>query len=316
MFEGRGISDIIKSYYIYLYNNYINGEYEYQVDLDQYQELPLINFKISIKNSTNNCGIHIPGKLIKNDNNYFIDGSILFINFNDITELKGLLIHELTHIKEYYEIMKKIDILNIEITPTYFKIRNVYNDIKNLNKEYYDNFLYLIYLSLSTEMNSRVAQVYDYLYNLKIKDEDQLFNELKKHKNYNFLELLNNFDSNIFINNMIEYVGLESFIEISQRFIDKLNIEFNKPIKPIKQDKKFPIEQKIKDKVFFKFLNKKINNIEDLKYIYKNFEKYFKLKCEKHIEHFKYLIKEVIEDLNEKSTFHSYSRMERYDNNI
>lgn len=53
MFEGRGISDIIKSYYIYLYNNYINGEYEYQVDLDQYQELPLINFKISIKNSIN-----------------------------------------------------------------------------------------------------------------------------------------------------------------------------------------------------------------------------------------------------------------------
>jgi hypothetical protein len=87
-------------------------------------------------------------------------------------------------------------------------------------------------------MNSRVAQVYDYLYNLKIKDEDQLFDELKKHKNYNFLELLNNFDSNIFIYNMIEYVGLESFIEISQTFIDKLNIEFNKPIKPIKQEKK------------------------------------------------------------------------------
>jgi len=316
IFEGRGISDIIKSYSTYLYDNYVEGNSEYELDLDDYQELPLTSLKISIKKGNILKGLHTPGEIIKKDNNYFITNSIISFIYNDIKSLKGLIAHELTHIKEYYEIMKQIDTLGIKITPIYIKIRNVYNDIKDMNTDYYNNFLYLIYLSLSTEMNSRVAQVYDFLYDFDIKDENELFNKLKQHKNFDFLELLKIFNSIDFVNNMINLVGIETFINITQIFIDKLNSEFNKPIEETTDDKKkkFLIKQNIKEKYYFNFLDKKVDNKDDLIYIYNNFQKYFQIKSKNHTEHFKYIIKEVIEDLNESNTFHTYCRLERKDN--
>jgi len=315
LFEGRGISDIIKAYSTYLYDNFIEGNSEYEIDLDDYQELPLTSLKISIKKGNILKGTHTPGELIKKDINYFIKNSIITLIYDDINSLKGLIAHELTHIKEYYEIMKQIDILGIKITPIYIKIRNVYNDIKDMNTDYYNNFLYLIYLSLSTEMNSRVAQVYDFLYDFNIKDEDVLFTKLQLHKNFEFLDLLQKFNAVNFINNMINLVGLETFINITQTFIDKLNIEFNKSIEEPKvlKNKKYLIKQNIKEKKYFRFLNKIVENKNDLIYIYNNFQKYFKIKSKKHTEHFRYIIKEVVEDLNEKISFHSYYRMERQD---
>ena len=51
------------------------------------------------------------------------------------------------------------------------------------------------------------------------------------------------------------------------------------------------------------FLNKNINDIDDLYRFYFDFRNYFKEKCKKHIKKYKNLIKEVIKDLNnEKSS--------------
>lgn len=239
----------------------------------------------------------------------------MIIEFNDETKLKGLISHELTHIKEYYEIQKKIYKTKIKITPIYVKIRNVYNDIKDINKDYYDMFLYLIYLSLSTEMNSRISQVYDYLYDFHIKNENELFDKLKIHKNWNYLEMLKDFNSMYFVDKIIELIEFDGLLNITKTLVEKLNNEFIVKWNDVQLDK-YTIKQKIKEQSYFKFLNHKIETYDDLIFIYSEFEKYFKIKVEKHIKHFKYLIKEVVEDLNESNSFHTYCRIERKDKNI
>lgn len=70
IFEGRGISDIIKSYSIYLYDNYIEGNSDYEVDFDEYQELPLTSLKISINKGNELRGYYIPGDLIGKIQNF------------------------------------------------------------------------------------------------------------------------------------------------------------------------------------------------------------------------------------------------------
>ena len=236
----------------------------------------------------------------------------MILEFNDNTKLKGLISHELTHIKEYYEIQKNIYNTKIKITPTYIKIRNVYSDMKSINKDYYGMFLYLIYLSLSTEMNSRISQVYDYLYDLNIKDENELLIKLKEHKNWEFLELLNTFKSKKFVDDMISTIELNGLLNITNTLVSKLKNEFLVKWVDV-QLNKYTIKQKSKEEKYFNFLNHTIETYDDLIYIYSQFEKYFKIKAKKHLNHFKYLISEVIEDLNESNSYHTYCRKERND---
>jgi len=230
LYEGRGISDIIKVYTNYIYEQFHNKEYQFEIDLDDYQELPLTSLKISFDFSNKQHGKYIPGELKYTGNKYYLDNVILLFKIDDASEdiVKGLISHELTHIKEYYEIKKRIHETQIEITPIYIKIRNAYTDLKITEDHPYYEFIYLLYLTLSTEMNSRIAQVYDYLYSLKIKDETELLNKLTSHKNWKFLELLNRFNNEKFVEEMIDKIELSGLINITNDLISKLKFQFDK----------------------------------------------------------------------------------------
>lgn len=290
--EGRGISDIIKEYSDFIYSLFKDGELKIQLDLD-YNQLPLNDLRIEFNYSTKYYGKTDPtySQLINNklhDVNIYIN-----IDKNNInsSKIKGLIAHELTHIKEFYEIQKKMELTKIKIIPTHLNIKLAYNslDIDRESKYYY--FIYLLYLSLDTEMNARIAQVYHYLYDFKITDKNILLNKLKEHKNWEYLEMLNNFNHIDFIKNNISEIGLESLIKITNDLVEKFkNKNLNKNTK------------------LLNFITE-ITNEEELYDFYKNFSDYFKQKSSKHISKFKYLIDEVVEDLKGNRPYNECSRI-------
>lgn len=292
--EGRGISDIIKEYSVYIYDIYTKGDMNIQLDLD-YKELPLFDLRITFKLTNKYRGDFNPlYSTLKDDNLHDILIQI-DIDKNNIIKHKiiGILAHELTHIKEYYEIQKKIEKLNIDIKPYYIKIRESYKELNIKEESYFYNFIYLLYLSLDTEMNARISQIYEYFYEFNSKDENFLFEKLKEHENWLYLEMLNNFDNEDFVKKNLNEIGLNGLIDITNEIVNKFeNKEINKYTK------------------LLTFVDN-VKNIEDVNLFYKNFSTYFRKKCEKHIDKFKYLIKEVIEDLNGNRPYNEAYRINK-----
>lgn len=203
------------------------------------------------------------------------------IDSNDINKEKilGIISHELTHIKEYYEVQKKSIELKIKITPTHIDIKEINKKIKSYKT--FEELYQLIYLSLDDEMNSRISQIYHYLYSFNIKDIDLLFDKVKSHKNWEYVVMLDNFDSKKFVNYNIKKISLECFLKITNELIDKF------------KDKNLNKRTKM-----LSFINKYVSNEKNLYEFYECWSKYFNLKSKKHIEKIKYIISEVIEDLN------------------
>ena len=78
-------------------------------------------------------------------------------------KILGIISHELTHIKEYYEVQKKNNKLEIKIHPVHISVKDINEKyIKTLTT--FDTLYKLIYLSLDDEMNARISQIYHYLY--------------------------------------------------------------------------------------------------------------------------------------------------------
>ena len=287
--EGRGISNIIKEYTDIIFSYYSGNDNKIQFDLD-YVDLPLMDLRIVFNLSNRYYAYYDPTYSSLKDNKLYDIIIYLEIDKNNIInhKIKGIINHELNHIKEYYEILKKMKDLDIKITPTYIKIRNIINSIDDVN---FKNFLYLIYLSYDTEMNARISQVYHYLYGLNMKDKDILFNKLKEHENWKYLMLLNNFDSKEFVDEHVRLIGLGGLLKITNDLIHKFkDSELNKETK------------------LLKFVNNNTYNTEDLYTFYNNWSKYFKIKSDKHLKKFKYLISEVIEDLNGNRPFNENFR--------
>lgn len=288
-FEGRCISNIIKEYTELIFSYYNGEDNKIQLDLD-YIDLPLMDLRIVFTISDKYYGYYDPTYSNLEDNKLFNIIIYIEIDKNNIInhKIKGIITHELTHIKEYYEIFKRMSELNIKITPTYIKIKNIVNDIDDIN---FKNFLYLIYLSYDTEMNARISQVYHYLYDFNIKDKNILFDKLKEHENWKYLILLNDFNHVQFVDEYVNKIGIEGLLRITNELIDKfLDKELNKDTK------------------LLKFIGTHVNNIDDLYLFYKKWSEYFKIKSDKHLRKFKSLIDEVIEDLNGNRPFNENYR--------
>jgi hypothetical protein len=293
IFEGRGISDIIKQYSNIIYDSFLDGNYKIQLDFD-YDILPLMDLRIILKKSNTNHGVYIL------DYSKIIDKKLydvtIEIEYNDDlkSHIIGLITHELNHINEYYNIQIKMLNTQIKISPVWIDIQFCYKELNiNENDPYY-LFVYLLYLSLDAEMNARISQVYDYLLSFNIKDEKILFDKLKEHKNLEYVQMLNEFDYKEFIKTNIDNINENGLIVVTNTLIEKFkNKELNTKTK------------------LLKFINKNVNNTIELYDFYEKFSEYFKIKTVKHIEKFKYIIKEVIEDLNGNRPYHESQRINK-----
>lgn len=293
IFEGRGISDLIKQYSTIIYDYFSEGEDKILLDFD-YKPLPLMDLRIIFKKSNvNHAFYNLDFSSI--DENYKLNNIIIEIEYSDSerSNIAGMIIHELNHINEYYNIQLKMLKTKIKIKPTWIDIQISIKELDIPKENTYYYFIYLLYLSLDTEMNARISQVYDYLYQLNIKDSEILFQKLKNHKNWEYVKLLENFDSVKFVNQNIIDIGEESLLKITNELIGKF------------KDKDLNKRTKLLN--FIKIVNDK----SDLYSLYDNFSKYFKTKTKKHIKKFKELTKEIVEDLNGNKPFNEICRINK-----
>ena len=283
--EGKGISNIIKVYSTFIYDKYLDQKSNIQLDLD-YEQLPLMDLRIIFKKTNRNYGVFIPinSKLL-NNKLYDIEIYIEYIDINNKSEIIGLIIHELTHIMEFYQIMIKNNKDHINIRHHHIDIKIAYKKLGIPQSNVYYEFVNLLYLSLDTEINARTSQVYDYLKSFNSIDYDFLLDKLFKNKVYIYSNTLSNFDYNSFIDNCINRLGLESLLIITNKLTENLS--------EIKNNK---------NKVFFTFL-REVKIKQDLINYYKGFNDYFLIKVNKQKDKYKSIIKEVIKDISDPNTY-------------
>ena len=283
--EGKGISNIIKVYSTFIYDKYLDQKSNIQLDLD-YEQLPLMDLRIIFKKTNRNYGVFIPinSKLL-NNKLYDIEIYIEYIDINNKSEIIGLIIHELTHIMEFYQIMIKNNKDHINIRHHHIDIKIAYKKLGIPQSNVYYEFVNLLYLSLDTEINARTSQVYDYLKSFNSTDYDFLLDKLFKNKVYIYSNTLSNFDYNSFIDNCINRLGLESLLIITNKLTENLS--------EIKNNK---------NKVFFTFL-REVKIKQDLINYYKGFNDYFLIKVNKQKDKYKSIIKEVIKDISDPNTY-------------
>ncbi len=313
MNEGRGVNNIVKDMVDYVYDEYLEKIKQICVDdgveivFDLDENIKLKNFCVFIKSGNGNSGLNEPQYSFFDESFEFLNDAKITIIYKDVTKIKELLSHEFNHLVEYYFYNKKInkidiknrnsDKLNISglsINLSWIDISFVRKELLKINKsESFERFLYLVYLSLDGEMNSRISQVYHYLYDTKIVDEDLLFDKIRQHENWNYYLSLKNFDFQVMCNKTIDEIGEKLFIEMTKTFREKLE------------------DRNVLKKVYLlKNIPDVIEDIDDVLMFYKTWANLFDKKSEKHLEKFKYIIKEVVEDLKGNRPYNEHFRKE------
>lgn len=140
--------------------------------------------------------------------------------------LHELIIHEMTHLWEFYN----ITILN-EKLPMYSKLKKCLNRTLDQDKiDILSEFRYIIYLTLDNELNARVAQLYQYLKLYKTKDKEQLLKLVKNSSSWKKMEIIKNFDNKRYLTNVLDTLGEDlSIIMFNNLNKELLENEFNKP---------------------------------------------------------------------------------------
>jgi hypothetical protein len=276
------ISDVIIKYTDIIYyeilehiKNKINDDLIFNLDN---ANLPLMNLFIDYKLTNKNYGLFDTTNIFIKDNilyNVRIDLQI-DNNFNTI-KIKEIITHELNHILEYYKIKSKNLLLKIDIerNPNYISVRKSINSV-NFNENELNYFKYLIYLSLDTEYNARIAQLFQYLSAFNTKDKNELLQKLDDSETFKVYNYLSTFNPNKIINDLYNKIGKEATINE----LNKLNTEF--------------LNNGLCKLNGYKFI-KIINETNILEYLNK-WEKLFKIKNTKHKEKMNAVIDKIIKE--------------------
>jgi len=186
---------------------------------------------------------------------------------NDITKIKSLISHELTHVIEFYNLIKN----NKEI-PKHSKLKINLNKFKSdyEYENYFDAFLHYIYLTLDNEFNAIVSELYFYLKDKNTNNEDELNYYLENSYIWKKIKEIDIFSNINFGNFLINKLGEESVIV----FLDLFNKSLDENLR----------------------INLEIKNKEDIFKYLKKWETIFKIKNKKHKLKCFNIIKEVIKD--------------------
>lgn len=276
--ENRGISNFIKKLSTII-SGRIFKEYEKISDID----IPSFDIKIDINqeeiSQIKQINIVVNGfKGNYHSKFYPIDSDLinLCLEFDlpiksklDHFYLNELVVHEMTHLYEYYNI-----VINQREFPLYNRIKK--SLIRTIKQDEFDVFSYfrnLVYLTLDNELNARVSQTYQSLRYENIIDKEQLFNILKTKPVWKKYKEIDNFNPKKYSSDLIEFIGLD-FTKI---LINSFNNELEK------------------NNINFNFI-KNVNNEEDIIIYFNNWNKRFKYKLKKHLYKLNRVIDEVIND--------------------
>jgi hypothetical protein len=286
--ESKGISEINKIYTDYFVEYYIQlgyGEFVIEDNVDQ--RLPLMNCLLNIKKGETHA-LFDPTEsfLKKEDEDFYLYNIIFTININnkdDIWLLKELMSHELNHCIEYYNISKwnernKINDEVYEIRPKHLSIKKSFTKINVEPNNPFSFFKHLVYLSLDSEYNSRVSQIFQYLKSFNSKDKEFLKDKIKDSKSYDAYLQIENFNTGDFIKNCVDKIGLIGIIKITKDLNDQLK------------------NNNINKLVSYNFIKDDVIEYKDLINYYRKWEKLFKYKNKKYIENLYRMIDVVIDE--------------------
>lgn len=284
--ENRGISNIIKQYTNIIFSEIEKSTNDNTLDeiilnLDTQKDFILKNILIDYKLSNRNHGLFDTAHMVFNDNilyNVIIRIEINENNFSNV-KIKEIITHELTHMLEYYRI-KQNEVklkLDINVDPKYISVRKSINNIKFDNE--WNSFKTLIYLSLDTEYNARIAQLFQFLIDFNSKDRDFLNNQLLNSETYKYYNYLDEFNTQLFLIKLKLKIGEN--VLISE--INRLNQEL--------------IDSGVNSLDGYKFI--KIVTIDNIIDYLNSWDKLFKIKNKKHIEKINLIISEVISDVKD-----------------
>lgn len=278
--ESRGISDFIKKLsttitggvykkYEELSNSSDSG-FTLVLDLN-YEEIKMIKkIIVIIKNNNRNYNSKFVSKneLNKEFDDIFLEFDLPLKKDLDPFYLHELVMHEMTHLYEYYNIVK-----NKKAFPLYDKIKK--SLIRTLKQDEFDVFSYfrnLVYLTLDNELNARVAQTYQLLKFQNIKSKDLLLNNLKTTHIWKKYKEIDNFNPKKYTSDLLEFIGLD----LTKILINQFNLELKN------------------NDIDFKFI-KNVENELDILLYFNNWNKRFKYKLKKHLNKLNRVIDEVIE---------------------
>ena len=278
--ESRGISDFIKK----LSTTITGGVYKKYEELSNsgdsgftlvfdlnYEEIKMIKkIIVIIKNNNRNYNSKFVSKneLNKEFDDIFLEFDLPLKKDLDPFYLHELVIHEMAHLYEYYNIVK-----NKKAFPLYDKIKK--SLIRTLKQDEFDVFSYfrnLVYLTLDNELNARVAQTYQLLKFQNIKSKDLLLNNLKTTHIWKKYKEIDNFNPKKYTSDLLEFIGLD----LTKILINQFNLELKN------------------NDIDFKFI-KNVENELDILLYFNNWNKRFKYKLKKHLNKLNRVIDEVIE---------------------
>lgn len=275
--ESRGISNFIKKLstiisgriFKELENNSNSYNIEIPIDFIEIDKIKSLNIKIVMIQRNYHCKFYNNGNSKLNDLVLEFD----LPNKSDLNYyyLHELIVHELTHLYEYYNIITK----EMEF-PLYDRIKK--SLIKTIKQDDFDIFSYfrnLVYLSLDNELNARVSQTYQLLSFYKIDDKEKLNNILKTTHIWKKYKEIDNFNPKKYTSDLIEILGID--------FTKILINDFNTELK--------------NNSIDFTFI-KNVDNEEDIIKYFNNWKKRFRYKLKKHIYKLDKIIDEVILDKN------------------
>jgi hypothetical protein len=225
---------------------------------------------VIIKNNNRNYNSKFVSKneLNKEFDDIFLEFDLPLKKDLDPFYLHELVIHEMAHLYEYYNIVK-----NKKAFPLYDKIKK--SLIRTLKQDEFDVFSYfrnLVYLTLDNELNARVAQTYQLLKFQNIKSKDLLLNNLKTTHIWKKYKEIDNFNPKKYTSDLLEFIGLD----LTKILINQFNLELKN------------------NDIDFKFI-KNVENELDILLYFNNWNKRFKYKLKKHLNKLNRVIDEVIE---------------------
>lgn len=150
----------------------------------------------------------------------------------DLSKIRETMNHELTHCLEVYyrkknNIISKIDWKKeTELN----KLIKSYKDSKII-----EDLLYIYYITLSHEMNSKISQIYEYLKKSKFNTYKQLYQELKKHNLYNTIQFGINMTGEKWLSVMEQHYNKEDIVKFLKELENITSSEFIKMYTKIKE---------------------------------------------------------------------------------
>lgn len=140
-----------------------------------------------------------------------------------LNKIRSLINHELNHALEIYQYK-----FNDRRYRNSWEVSKNQQEHRKFSKdwEYWDDFIYLIYLGLNHEMSSRISSIYE-----ELKNTTDPKKEVLNNKTYMDADFMSKFDFDVFYNKFIIKYSENDFLNVCKKFCEDFDYKYINDIK-------------------------------------------------------------------------------------